>query len=76
MTVTLTVSDGTITDATGSQSSRDGHSQQIAAQALPVLASEAVSAQSASIALVSHATYTSQAYEQALQAAIDQAFSA
>jgi uncharacterized protein with FMN-binding domain len=74
VTVTITVQDGTITDASGSQSSNDGRSQMISGQAIPVLNSEAVTAQSASISLVSHATYTSDAYVQSLQSAIDQAF--
>ena len=74
VTVTITVADGQITDASGVQDSHDNKSQMIASQAMPTLNSEAVSAQSASIAMVSHATFTSSAYEQSLQAAIDQAF--
>jgi uncharacterized protein with FMN-binding domain len=50
-----------------------GRSGQISASAAPVLASEALTAQSASIDIVSGATYTSQAYAQSLQAALDQA---
>lgn len=72
VTVTITVSDGTITDAGGTQDARDGRSQMIAQQAMPTLNSEAVAAQSASIAMVSHATYTSEAYAESLQAALDQ----
>lgn len=74
VTVTITVADGQITDAAGVQDSRDNKSEMIASQAMPTLDSEAVSAQSASIAMVSHATFTSSAYAQSLQAAIDQAF--
>ncbi len=51
----------------------NGRDQQINSQAVPVLNSEAVSAQSASIDMVSGATYTSNAYIQSLQSAIDQA---
>lgn len=50
----------------------DGRSYQINSQAVPMLQSEAMSAQSAQIDGVSGATYTSQAYAQALQSAIDQ----
>lgn len=74
VTVTVTVQGGVVTDASGSQSSPDQKSQQISSRAIPVLDEEAVSAQSASIALVSHATYTSEAYAQSLQQAIDQAY--
>ena len=74
VTVTITVKNGQITAASGSQSSNDNRSQMIASQAIPTLNSAAVAAQSAKISLVSHATYTSDAYVQSLQAAIDQAF--
>ena len=46
-------------------------SQQISAQAIPTLRAEVLSAQGASINMVSGATYTSQAYVQSLQAALD-----
>lgn len=51
-----------------------GHreSVQINAYALPILAREATSADSAAIDTVSGATYTSEAYRQSLQSAIDQ----
>ncbi|MGC8634948.1 MAG: FMN-binding protein [Candidatus Limnocylindrales bacterium] len=48
-------------------------SQQIAQYAAPILREEALQAQSAQIDLVSGATYTSEAYAQSLQGAIDQA---
>lgn len=73
VTVTVTMADGRLTDASATQDSPDGHSRSISGQAIPVLNSEAVDAQSAGIALVSHATYTSQAYTQSLQAALDAA---
>ena len=47
--------------------------QQINARAVPTLNSEAVKAQSADIDMVSGATYTSEAYLQSLQSAIDRA---
>jgi uncharacterized protein with FMN-binding domain len=46
-------------------------SQQISSQAIPTLRAEVLSAQGASIDGVSGATYTSRAYIQSLQAAID-----
>jgi uncharacterized protein with FMN-binding domain len=48
-------------------------SQEINAQALPLLHSEALSAQSANIDTISGATYTTFGYEKSLQAALDQA---
>jgi uncharacterized protein with FMN-binding domain len=51
----------------------DGHSRDLSAGAEPVLRREAVSAQSAQIDAVSGATYTSEAYQASLQAALDQA---
>ena len=45
-------------------------SQQISAQAIPVLRSEVLAARSANINGVSGATYTSQGYYQSLQAAL------
>ena len=51
----------------------DGKDVMINSRAIPVLNSEAVSAQSATIDSVSGATYTSQAYMQSLQSALDPA---
>lgn len=51
----------------------DGHSVQIDQSAAPVLIGETIAAQSAHIQGVSGATYTSNAYQQSLQAAIDKA---
>jgi uncharacterized protein with FMN-binding domain len=48
-------------------------SQQIAAEAIPVLRNEVLAAQSARIQAVSGATYTSEAYAQSVQAALDKA---
>ena len=47
-------------------------SQQISGQAIPMLRSQVLSVQSASINGVSGATYTSQGYARSLQAALDQ----
>jgi uncharacterized protein with FMN-binding domain len=46
-------------------------SQQISAQAIPVLRNEVLSAQSARISAVSGASYTSYGYARSLQAALD-----
>ncbi|WP_087510144.1 FMN-binding protein [Cellulomonas iranensis] len=73
VSVTVTVSGGRVTAASGSQDSQDGHSRQVSSAALPTLDDEATTAGSASIAMVSHATFTSEAYAQSLQAALDQA---
>jgi uncharacterized protein with FMN-binding domain len=50
-----------------------GRSQEISAVAGPLLRSEALQAQSASIDVVSGATYTSDGYAQSLQSALDRA---
>jgi uncharacterized protein with FMN-binding domain len=47
------------------------YSQQLASQVIPMLRSEVLSGQTASINGVSGATYTSQAYATSLQAALD-----
>jgi uncharacterized protein with FMN-binding domain len=47
------------------------YSQQLASQAIPMLRSEVLAAQNANIQGVSGATYTSQAYAQSLQSALD-----
>jgi uncharacterized protein with FMN-binding domain len=49
------------------------HSAQIDSYAIPILKSEALSAQSANIDSVSGATFTSESYTQSLQSALDQA---
>ena len=53
--------------------SRDGRSSRISQAAAPILREEALTAQDANIDLLSGATYTSRAYEQSLQSALDQA---
>ena len=49
----------------------DPESQSISDQVAPVLAQQAIDAQSANVAGVSGATYTSDAYRQSLQSALD-----
>jgi uncharacterized protein with FMN-binding domain len=72
--VQITVSNGKITQATAvAYPNSNGRDQQINAYALPVLAQEAVVAQSAQIDHVSGATVTSDGYVASLQSAIDQA---
>ena len=72
--VRITVSGGKITNVDVLQVP-DGNfrDQQINGYAVPILAQEAVAAQSAQIDTVSGATITSDGYKTSLQAAIDQA---
>jgi uncharacterized protein with FMN-binding domain len=71
--VEVTISGGVIVDVTALQlPDRDGRSRSIASQAEPILREEALTAQSANIDLLSGATYTSDAYAQSLQSALDQ----
>jgi uncharacterized protein with FMN-binding domain len=68
----VTASGSKITDISiVKDGSDDGHSFQINSQAVPILQSESLSAQSAQIDGVSGATYTSAAYVQSLQSALD-----
>jgi uncharacterized protein with FMN-binding domain len=71
--VQVTIANGKITAVTAIELPSGGRSGQISAAAEPILASEALTAQSANIDIVSGATYTSEAYAQSLQAALDQA---
>ena len=72
--VEITVSAGQITDVTALQlTDADGRSRQISNRAEPILQSEVIAAQSSNVNNVSGATYTSNAYLQSLQSAIDQA---
>lgn len=71
--VEVTISGGAIADVTALQlPNGDRRSQNIANAAEPVLREEALTAQSANIDLLSGATYTSEAYAQSLQSALDQ----
>jgi len=75
--VQVTISDGKITGVTTLQApSGDPRSSSISAAATPVLASEALTAQSAKIDTVSGATFTSHGYLASLQSALDQAAAA
>ena len=72
--VRITVVDGKITASEAVVYPNGNHEdEQINSHALPVLDQEAVSAQSASIDMVSGATVTSEGYLTSLQSAIDQA---
>lgn len=70
---TLTVSGGKITAVAISAPEDNPRSADINMQAIPILQSETLQAQSANIDIVSGATYTSDSYEQSLQAALAQA---
>jgi uncharacterized protein with FMN-binding domain len=75
--VAVTIAAGKITDVKAIDVPMDrGKSVQINTRATPILRSEALTAQSSSIANVSGATYTSNGYADSLQSAIDQARSA
>ncbi|MEJ3404368.1 FMN-binding protein [Rathayibacter sp. YIM 133350] len=72
--VRVSVSDGSITDVTALHlTDRESRSVAISNQAAPILRSEVMQAQSASVDTVSGATYTSEAYLQSLQSALDAA---
>jgi len=71
--VQVTLVNGQITDVTALQLPNEGRSAWISQQVEPMLRSEALSVQSAQINLISGATYTSEAYAQSLQGALDQA---
>jgi uncharacterized protein with FMN-binding domain len=71
--VEVTISGGRIAEVTALELPSGGRSGRISSYAEPLLQSEALQAQSASIDGVSGATYTSEAYAQSLQAALDQA---
>ncbi len=72
--VAAVISGGTLSDVTPLQlPSGDGHSRRIAQVAEPILREEALTAQSANIDLLSGATYTSEAYAESLQSALDNA---
>ena len=72
--VQVTIAAGKITDVTALQLPNDRQrSAEISGIVEPMLKSEALTAQSAQIDLVSGATYTSDGYAQSLQSALDQA---
>ena len=72
--IQVQITDGAISEVAVIQyPDGDGKSVRINARALPALRTEVLTAQSANIDTVSGATYTSDAYQQSLQSAIDQA---
>lgn len=72
--VALTVDGSTITAVDVPRyPDSNGHDRQINSRALPVLVRETLDAQSASIDMVSGATFTSAGYRQSLQSALDKA---
>jgi uncharacterized protein with FMN-binding domain len=72
--VQVTIAGGKITDVAALQLPSDRQrSAQISGIVEPMLRSEALTVQSAQIDLISGATYTSDAYAQSLQSALDQA---
>jgi uncharacterized protein with FMN-binding domain len=74
VTVTVTVSGGRITNLTEQVASDgDNHSDRVNQQAVPMLRSEVLAANSADVNTISGGTYTSEAYLQSLQSALDQA---
>lgn len=72
--VAVTVAGGNVTgiDFVAAPSDR-ARSREITSQAEPLLRSEALSAQSAAVNLLSGATYTSEGFAQSLQSALSQA---
>lgn len=73
ITVTITVSGGRVTDASATCGGCSGQSQSISTGAFTRLRQEALAAQSANIATISGATYTSGAYKTSLSAALNAA---
>jgi uncharacterized protein with FMN-binding domain len=72
--VELTVANGKVTKVSVLQyPNSNGKDQEINARALPILVQETLKAQSASIDMVSGATYTSNGYLTSLQSALDKA---
>lgn len=71
--VQVSLQNGRITDVQTLQLPSGGHSSQVSQYAAPQLRSEVLQAQSAQVDSVSGATYTSQAYQQSLQSALDKA---
>ena len=72
--VAVTISGGSITDVTALHlTDADGRSVQISNHAAPILQQEVLASQSANVSNVGGATYTSGAYLQSVQSALDQA---
>lgn len=73
VTVTVTLTSGVITDVQAETTVNEPRSERYVSMALPTLRSEVLAANSADVNLVSGATYTSQAYIESLQSALDKA---
>ena len=71
--VQVTVAGGKVTNVNATAPMNSPLSSSINSQALPLLKSEVLQAQSASVNAISGATLTSQAYQQSLQSALTQA---
>lgn len=71
LAVTVKVAAGKITDVTYTSTAQEGKSLSIEGRSTPILKSEAIKADSANLATVSGATFTSTKYKASLQAAID-----
>jgi len=71
--VTAWVDNGKVCKVSTNYQAYDGRSDMIDQQVVPILDQAAVQAGSANISMISGATYTSQAYAQSLQSAIDKA---
>ena len=72
--VSATITAGKISTVTFLQHpDSQGHSQEVSAMSMPILQSEAIASQSASVNIVSGATQTSEAFQQSLQSALAQA---
>ncbi|THG30017.1 FMN-binding protein [Naasia lichenicola] len=72
--VSVTIAGGAITDVTALKlTDHESRSVQISNRAAPLLREEVLAAQSADVSNVSGATYTTDAYLESLQAALDQA---
>jgi uncharacterized protein with FMN-binding domain len=70
--VQVTVSSGRITNVTAVELPTGGRSGRISQAVGPILQQEVLQAQSANIDLISGATYTSEAYAESVQGALDQ----
>jgi uncharacterized protein with FMN-binding domain len=71
--VTITISSGRMTQITATYPTSPARAATINNDAIPKLRQEALAAQSAKIATVSGATYTSESYRVSLQSALDRA---
>jgi uncharacterized protein with FMN-binding domain len=73
ITVTVTLTNGKISNVTYTTTVGDNHSAQIEARAIPTLKAAVLAANSADVSTVSGATYTSNKYLSSLQSALDKA---